>query len=499
MKIFKVCLTFTLFCQIAACTKSEIPDAQTLTVALSAAPATLDPRRTTDATGQRISSLIFNSLVRTGPDLRLVGDAAETWTYKDLSYTFVLRAGLTFSNGRALTPADILFTFEQYQKLDSPFQSTLSPVKKVEVSKNTEGRLVVRLSLAKFHAPLLDDLSAIKLLPKQEIEKAGDDFARKPVGTGSYVLKSQDSQQIVLEARESSFALPRIKNVVFKIIQDDSTRHLKTLKGAIDVAQQELPLNKIAEFESNSDFRVVKYPGLSMNYILVNFKNEQLKKLSLRKAMMSALNREEIVKYKLNGLAQLATTIITPVHPFFVNDLKAPAFDLEKAKAYFKEADSPKAELTLKTSNTPSAVENGKVIANQLEKLGLKIKLQSYEWSTFYGDVKNGNFELAVMRWVGTTDPDIYRLAFHSSELPPGRNRGSYSNEKLDKMLVEGPTIVDEIKRKEHYRKIQTIVLEDLAILPLWYDTQVAVIHSRVKDYDPPTNGDYAGLIKAWK
>jgi peptide/nickel transport system substrate-binding protein len=139
------------------------------------------------------------------------------------------------------------------------------------------------------------------------------------------------------------------------------------------------------------------------------------------------------------------------------------------------------------------------VIANQLEKLGLKIKLQSFEWSTFYGDVKNGNFELAIMRWVGTTDPDIYRLAFHSDELPPGRNRGSYVNKQLDKMLVEGPTIVDAIKRKEHYGKIQTLVLKDLAILPLWYDTQVAVIHSRVKDYDPPTNGDYSGLAKAWK
>ncbi|MEQ1878604.1 MAG: ABC transporter substrate-binding protein, partial [Bdellovibrionia bacterium] len=212
-----------------------------------------------------------------------------------------------------------------------------------------------------------------------------------------------------------------------------------------------------------------------------------------------ALNRNEIIQFKLNGLAQVAATILTPVHPFFVKSLKAPSFDLEAAKEAFKNAGSPAAEFTLKTSNTPSAVENGKVIANQLEKAGFKIKLQSFEWSTFYGDVKSGNFELAVMRWVGTTDPDIYRLAFHTSELPPGRNRGSYSNKKLDKMLEDGPTIVDSIKRKEHYEKIQTIVLEDLAILPLWYDTQVAVIHNRVKDYDPPTNGDYTGLLRAWK
>jgi peptide/nickel transport system substrate-binding protein len=322
MKTIKFCLTLLIFCLTLSCTKSEIPDEQTLNVALSAAPATLDPRRTTDATGQRISSLIFNSLVRTGSDLRLVGDAADTWSYKDLTYSFVLRPNLKFSNGRPLAAADILYTFEQYRKADSPFQSTLSPVKNVEVIESPENVLIVKLNLTKFHAPLLDDLSAIKILPKFETEKAGDEFARNPIGTGSYVLKSQDAQQIVLEARpENTFAPARTKNVVFKIIQDDSTRHLKTLKGAIDIAQQELPLNKISEFENNSGFNVIKYPGLSMNYILVNFKNENLRKLALRKSMAAALNRDEIIKYKLNGLAQLATTIITPVHPFFLREL----------------------------------------------------------------------------------------------------------------------------------------------------------------------------------
>ncbi|MEQ1875191.1 MAG: ABC transporter substrate-binding protein, partial [Bdellovibrionia bacterium] len=263
-----------LFCPILGCTKSEIPDQHTLTVALSAAPATLDPRRTTDATGQRITSLIFNSLVRTGPDLRLAGDAADSWTYKDLKYTFNLKPGLTFSNGRRLTKEDVLYTFEEYKKAGGSFTSTLEPVKSVEVTESPDGALTIILNLSKFHAPLLDDLSAIKLLPKTEIVADSEAFARAPIGTGSYVLKKQDAQSIALEARENHPILaPRIKNLIFKVIQDDSTRHLKVLKGGIDIAQQELPLNKIAEFEKNSEFRVVKFPGLSMNYILVNFKN----------------------------------------------------------------------------------------------------------------------------------------------------------------------------------------------------------------------------------
>ena len=181
----------------------------------------------------------------------------------------------------------------------------------------------------------------------------------------------------------------------------------------------------------------------------------------------------------------------------FLKKLRSPEFDMKIAKELAREFAGK--EFTLKTSNIPLTVEKAKVIANQLEQLGLKVKLQSYEWATFFGDVKGGNFDLALMRWVGITDPDIYRLAFHSSELPPGRNRGTYSNKTLDKLLLEGPTIVDSVKRSGHYEKIQSIVLEDLAIIPLWYDTQVAVIHKRVNDYDPPTKGDYTGLMKAWK
>jgi peptide/nickel transport system substrate-binding protein len=491
-------VSLILLCLIISCTKSEIPDRNTLNVALSSPPSTLDPRRTTDATGQRIVALLFNSLVRTGPDLRVMGDASESWTYKDLVYTFKLKKGLKFSNGRALAASDIDFTFKEYKKNGSPFQSTLSPVTSVKVDTKGDDTYV-RLQLSKFHAPLLDDLSSIKLLPQAEVEKAGDDFGRNPIGTGSYVFKSQDSQQIVIEARtEHPVVVPKTAKVVFKIIQDDSTRNLKMKKGAIDIAQQELPQNKINEYENHADFRVVKFPGLSMNYLLLNLRNEKLQNLKLRKAMSLSINRDEIIKFKLSGLGTPASTIITPIHPMFVKELRAPVFDLAAAKQLAKDLIQG-TEFTLKTSNIPSAVENGKVVAHQLEQTGLKVKLQSYEWATFYGDVKTGNFELALMRWVGTTDPDIYRLAFHSSELPPGRNRGAYINKTLDKLLEAGPTIVDSVKRYEHYKKIQTIVLEELPIIPLWYDTQVAVIHSRVNDYDPPINGDYTGLFKAWK
>ena len=76
-------------------------------------------------------------------------------------------------------------------------------------------------------------------------------------------------------------------------------------------------------------------------------------------------------------------------------------------------------------------MEKGLVIAQQLNATGLNVKLQSFEWGTFYEDVNKGRFQLATMRWIGAMDPDIYRIALHSSEKPPGRNRGHFYNTRL--------------------------------------------------------------------
>jgi peptide/nickel transport system substrate-binding protein len=125
--------------------------------------------------------------------------------------------------------------------------------------------------------------------------------------------------------------------------------------------------------------------------------------------------------------------------------------------------------------------------------------LASFEWGTFYGDIQSGNFQLATMRWVGATDPDIYRVALHSREVPPGRNRGYYENKNMDKLLDQGIKIDNSEKRIAHYRDVQKTVLSELPFIPLWYDTQVAIVHKRVADYTPPKNGDFTSFIHVHK
>lgn len=474
-----------------SCEKKIKSSPDNLIIGISSAPNTLDPRFATDANGQRICNLIFSSLVRLGPDLEIVGELAESWNYKNLVYTFQLRPNIKFHSGRELTVEDILFSFEEYKKPSSPFNFVTANIEKIEAKYDKEQRFV-KIKLKSYSAAFLTDLTPLKIISKVDVQKSGDDYRNMPIGTGPFAFQSMDNVKINLKKFENYFLeVPKMKEVSFHIIKDANTLYLKLYKGYVDIVQSDLPRTKIVFLERSKDFQIYKSPAPNMTYLLINMKSEYLKKLDVRKALMMSLNRKEIIKYKLEDLAIEASSILPPNNPFF-HEVQPPPFDIEAGKKLLSKYLPFKSPIILKSSNDKTAVENGKVLAFQMRKLGIPIEYRSYEWGTFYGDLKTGNFDLATLKWVGATDPDIYRIAFHSKELPPGRNRGFYKNEELDKLLEYGLVIETPAERIQHYKKVQEIVIKDLPMIPLWYDLQVAAVSQRVTNYRLPKNGDYS-------
>lgn len=481
---------------LCSCIGGRKTPSDTLVVALASAPSTLDPRFATDANGMRIGGLIFNSLVRAGPEFKPIGDAAQTWSYQNKKFVFALRPELRFHNGRPLEPEDIEFSFSQFMDSKSPFSSTLALIKKVKAERKKDGNIQVEIEVKNYSDKfLLSDLSAVRLLPKKETEAAGVNFSRILIGTGGYRFLKRDLASIRLEGVSS-----KIKFLTFKIVKDDLTRFQKMLKGEVDIVQADLPPEKITEFENHPErFQVLRYPGLAMSYILLNFKDPLLRQKNVRKALDASLERQEIIAYKMRNLATEATSLLTPQNPYFNSQLTNPPQNLSEARKLIEDLGLKGSKLTLKTSNSPSAIDNGRVIARQISQSGLNIELQSYEWATFYDDVKKGNFQLATMKWVGTLDPDIYRMAFHSKEIPPGRNRGSYLNPGLDVLLEKSASTEDMEQRKKIILQVQKIVHDDLAIIPLWYDLQVAVAKKSIVDYHPDQSGEFLPFLNVRK
>ncbi len=476
---------------------------QNIVLALGSEPRSLDPRKATDANGMRIGDLLFHSLVYRGPHLKTLPSAAQSWSYKDKIYSFHIDKDLKFSNERKITKEDLLFSFEEYRSEKSPFSSAFQIIESVNVEEKKR-QFILKVKLKKESAKFLSsDLPVLKILPKQEILSDDSGFQKAPFGTGPFQLESNSSSHLVLKARPSARPAPKINRVIFKIIRDDFTRFQKMLNGEIDIAQSEISFQKISYFEKKKDqFQIFRRPGLSMTYLLINFQDECLRKKETRQAIVASIDRLKIIQHKLRTFAHPATTILGP-HNYFLNPyIKNSAYNLEKARDIFHRLPLSCRQKTFsfKTSSARSAVDHGRILSLQLRKAGFKVKIESFEWGTFYGDLNAGRFQFALLKWVGATDPDIYRVAFHSREHPPkGRNRGFYENKLLDKLLDQGITEMNREKRQAIYSQVQKIIHDDLAFIPLWHEDQITVVKKDILNYYLSDNGDFRFLMKVEK
>jgi peptide/nickel transport system substrate-binding protein len=485
---------------MTSCQKTIYPSKDTLVVAIGASPANLDPRRATDAYGMRIASLIHAGLVNLDKNLQPVGELAETWTYSNKVYTFTLRNNAKFSNGRNIEPDDIIFSFSEFMKDGFPYKSALEAIKEVKSFRDADGKVKVQLVLNKFSAKLLtSDLVVVKILPKKELLEQGDKFFDRPIGSGLYQLKDLAINRVLLE--RSPNHTQGSKFIDFKIIRDEFTRFQKMAQGGLDIAQAEISPSKIRKtfLEDPNKFYVVASGGLSMSYLLFNLTDPLFSNLEVRQAINQSINRQEIIKYKMDGFAKEAPSIVPRSSPFFNSTMPATPFDPAAAKEIIKKHGLLGAKIVLKTSNNQSVMSYAKVMAFQLNQIGLDVTLQSYEWGKFFSDINKGNFQMASLRWVGTVDPDIYRVALHSSELPPGRNRGRYKNVELDKLMEKGLMLEGDSARKQVYDELQRRVALDVPFVPLWYEDQVAIVSKRVKGFDPSPVGDYIAMAYAYK
>jgi len=126
------------------------------------------------------------------------------------------------------------------------------------------------------------------------------------------------------------------------------------------------------------------------------------------------------------------------------------------------------------------------LIQHQLAQVGIQVQIRSYDWGTFYGDIKAGRFQLYSLAWVGIKLPDIFRYVFHSQAIPPaGANRGRYRNPEVDRL----------IERAERENDLH----RDLPYVPLWYEDNVVALRAAVRGYILTGDGNFDGLIQAHK
>ena len=369
----------------------------------------------------------------------------------------------------------------------------------------------IKFTLNETFSPLLLDMTQ-QIVPKKATEaQKGKKFTNQLIGTGPFkFVEWKHDEQLVLEANPDYFGgAPKLHQIVFRIIPDGTVRFLELKQGGVDLVQNALSPDIIPIAEKTEGLKVIAQDSVVIYYLGFNLEDPILKNVKVRQAMAYAIDCQAIIDNLLKGQASLATGLLSPSNWAYESDVRTYNYDVEKAKVLLDEAGyhdpdgdgpQPRFKLVYKTSTDPLRIRTGEVFQEQLKKVGIEIsEIQSFEWAKFYEDIKSGNFQIFTLQWVGITEPDIFYSVYHSKMVPPeGRNRGRYSNPRIDELTEQGRQVIDIQERKKMYSEIQKILAEDVPYIYLWYPHNIVVLHKRVQGFTLYPDGDLASLKEVW-
>lgn len=479
-------------------------DPKTLTMIIESSPINLDPRVGVDAQSERIGKLLFDALVHRDENFNVQPWLAERWEIPDAkTYVFHLRRNIMFHDGRPLTSADVKWTFDSILsgKLRSPKTSTFKFVDTIEAPDP----YTVVFHLKEPFSSLLWNLSdgAIGIVPNGTM----DDATRKPIGTGpfKFVSATQDRDVIILRNDDYWGEKPHINRVRFIVVPDATTRALELRKGSADVAINALTPDTVVALQRDSTLVIERAPGTIYSYLALNLHDPILRDVRVRQALAYAMDRKPLIQHLWRGMARPASSVLPTQHWAYNADVPTYPHDAAKARELLDSAgykpgrDGVRFRLTMKTSTEETTRLLAAVLQQQLREVGIALDIRSYEFATFFSDVTKGAFQMYSLRWIGgNEDPDIFDYVFESSSIPPKRaNRSYYSNAKVDTLIADARSTIEQQRRRDDYLRIQQQVAEDLPYINLWYLDNVLVHTKRVTNVHISQSGNYDFLKSA--
>ena len=457
--------------------------------AIAQMPLNLDPRYATDAASERVNRLIYKPLVDFDATARPTPILARSLVINDKKYQFILNKNIErFHNGAALTAADVKATYDSIIQLkDSPLTAEFSNIDSIKIE--AENTVLFQLKQPDTH--FLEKL-IIGILPKNLID-THHDFSHNPIGNGALKLVSWQNKLVLKRVKDAQM-------ITLTEVKDPTVRVLKLLRGEADLIQGDLPPELVKHLQNQHEIVVKTSAGANFSYLGLNMQDPVLKQLKVRIAIAHAINRQAIIEKIMVTNTRAADQILPPEH--YTNTdhnnqdkqankiLMTYDYNPELSKKLLLEA-GVKLPLILvyKTSTDAQRVRIATILQAQMREAGIDLEIRSLDWGTFFADVKQGNFQLFGLTWVGIKTPEIYAKAFGSQNFPPnGFNRGRYADADLDKLLTN-----------EDWQAATARIHAQLPYIPLWYEGQFAAFGKNISHYNPKPDGNWDDLTTITK
>ncbi len=493
--------------------------------------ATLDPAIGYDWQNWSMIKSIFDGLMDYKPGTtELRPGLAESYEISQdgQTFTFKLRSGVKFHNGREMTADDVKYSLDRVTnpKTQSPGAGFFGSIKGFdEVTAGTAETLsgvtvvdpsTVKIELSRPDATFLHvmALNFASVVPQEAVAEAGADFGKKPVGTGAFKLAEWAiGQRLVFERNEDYWreGLPYLDQITFEVGQEPIVALLRLQKGEVDVPGDGIPPAKFQEVMADPEqkARVVEGGQLHTGYITMNVAMPPFDKKEVRQAVNMAINKDRVVQI-INNRAIPANQPLPPSMPGYDKDYKGYAYDPEKAKAMLAEAGFPDGfETELFVMNTDPNPRIAQAIQQDLSAVGIKASIQSLAQANVIA--AGGEKDQAPMIWSGGMawiadfpDPSNFYgpILGCAGAVEGGWNWSWYCNEDLDKMATAADSVTDPAKadeRSKMWSEIYGKIMEDAPWVPVFNEQRFTMKSPRMGGADAlyvdpvsiPVNYDY--------
>ncbi len=472
--------------------------------------STLDPAIGYDWQNWSMIKSLFSGLMDYTPGTTdLVPDLAESYTVSPdgLSYTFKLRKGIKFHNGRELVADDIKFSLERVcnPKTQSPGSGFFGMIKgQAEMlagkSASLEGVKVLDDYTIQFdlvhpdatflHAMALNFSFAV---PKEEVEKWGADFGKHPVGTGAYILKEWVLGNKIVWDRNPHYHIqgrPFIDKVTFEIGQEPSVALMRLQRGEVDILGDGIPPARFVSIMKDPQYKgmIVEGGQLQTGYVAMNVKIKPFDNVNVRQAVNMAINKDRIVKI-INNRAVIANQPLPPLMPGYDKNYKGYPYDPAKAKALLAEAGySDGFETELYCMNVDPNPRIAQSIQQDLAEIGIKAEIKNQSQATVIA--AGGEPDQAPMIWSGGMawiadfpDPSNFYgpILGCGGAAKGGWNWSWYCSEDLDQKAVKADSMTDPAQKDERldlWRSIFIDIMGEAAWAPI-FNEQRFTMHSK--------------------
>jgi oligopeptide transport system substrate-binding protein len=489
-------------------------------------PRTLDPHAAADDNSLLYISNIFDGLVELEPGTTNIAPAlAESWELSadGLTYTFKLRDGIRFHNGRAVVAEDVIYSLKRALSpgFSGPLLAPLLVIRGAKEFYDNEGSEIPGLSvkdsatvvitLEKTFPPFLGVLTSQvgSILPEEVYSDPGEAYLRNPVGAGPFRFESWDTGiEIKMKAFPDHWkGQPGIAGVTVRMIPDVTTAFEEFKAGQLDY-MNEVPTGQKEFVKKNMPGQYKKWSRLG--FAAVGF-NHQLAPLkgnpTLRRALNFAVDRVRIAR-DLQGGKDVPFARIIPAGLQGHNPDPGPfRYDPEEARRLLAEAGYPEGKglkaMEMLVPPNEAMQRYAQAIQGDMAEIGVKVSLSAIDFSTYvqelYGGIENPPSKALYALVVYADYPDndgFFRQLFHTASFGSPGNFGLYSNAEVDRLLDAARHEIDPSRRNELYSQAETIALEDGATLPLYMYGEDSLISPDLEGFHPNPQGEFGVALE---